>query len=109
MAFAIGSPLLDACVLAVLEHGDTYGYALTQQVKEKLEISESTLYPVLRRLERDGYLSVYDQAWQGRNRRYYAITETGRHILCTRRREWETFRDGIDRLLRKELSANVWS
>ena len=45
MTFAIGTPLLDTCVLAVLSRGDAYGYALTAQVKEVLDISESTLYP----------------------------------------------------------------
>ena len=66
MAFAMGTPLLDGCVLAILQREDTYGYALTQQVKSVLDISESTLYPVLRRLQQDGCLSVYDQPYQGR-------------------------------------------
>lgn len=101
MAFALGSPLLEVCVLAVLERGDTYGYALTQEVKGSLDISESTLYPVLRRLERDGYLYVYDQPFQGRNRRYYAITDVGRTCCRNRREEWRSFRDGIEHILRK--------
>ena len=49
MVFQLGSPLLDACVLAVLSDGDTYGYVLTQKVRQVIDISESTLYPVLRR------------------------------------------------------------
>ena len=102
MAFAIGTPLLDACVLAVLSKGDTYGYALTQQVKDGLDISESTLYPVLRRLERDGCLAVYDSPYQGRNRRYYAITEVGRICLQRRRQEWQNFQSGIEKLLHEE-------
>ena len=71
MAFAMGTQLLDGCVLAVLARGDAYGYVLTQQVKERLDISESTLYPVLRRLQRDGLLRVYDRPYQGRNRRSF--------------------------------------
>ncbi len=102
MAFAMGTPLLDACVLAVLSGGDAYGYSLTQRVKERLDISESTLYPVLRRLERDGYLRVYDRPFQGRNRRYYAITQVGRTYLDVRRGEWKEFRDGVDALLEEE-------
>ncbi len=102
MAFAMGTPLLDACVLAVLSGGDAYGYSLTQRVKERLDISESTLYPVLRRLERDGYLRVYDRPFQGRNRRYYAITPVGRTYLDVRRGEWIGFRDGVDALLKEE-------
>ena len=81
MTFPLGAPLLDACVLAVLEKEDAYGYSLTQRMKEVVELSESTLYPVLRRLQQSGCLTVYDKPFQGRNRRYYAITPAGRALL----------------------------
>jgi len=102
VAFAIGTPLLDACVLAVLSRGDAYGYVLTQQVKQVLDISESTLYPVLRRLQQEGALGVYDQPYQGRNRRYYTISALGQKRLEEGRREWLNFRNGIDQLILKE-------
>lgn len=102
MAFAMGTPLLDGCVLTILQREDTYGYALTQQVKSVLDISESTLYPVLRRLQKDGCLSVYDQPYQGRNRRYYAITRRGQDRLKQIRGEWRQLRDSLDHLLLKE-------
>ena len=102
MAFAIGPQLLDGCVLAVLSRGDAYGYILTQQMKARLDISESALYPVLRRLQRDGLLTVYDRPYQGRNRRYYAITPVGRTQLDRRRQEWTQFRDGVESLLKEE-------
>ena len=70
MAFQLGSALLDACVLASVMREDTYGYKLTQEVKQIMNVSESTLYPVLRRLQKDGYLTTYDRPYQGRNRRY---------------------------------------
>ena len=54
MNFQIGSALLDACVLSLLMQGDTYGYVLTQEMKKAVDISESTLYPVLRRLQKGG-------------------------------------------------------
>ena len=82
MLFQLGSSLLDACVLAVLSKGDAYGYTLTQQVKTVLDISESTLYPVLRRLQKDGALETYDEPYQGRNRRYYKITDKGRGLYA---------------------------
>ena len=103
MAYAIGPQLLDGCVLAVLSHGDAYGYILTQQVKTRLDISESTLYPVLRRLQRDGLLPVYDRPFQGRNRRYYAITPVGRTQLERRREEWRQFRDGVEELMKEDV------
>ena len=61
MAFTIGSTLLDACVLAVLAREDAYGYRLTQQIRQVVEISESTLYPVLRRVQKDGAVRSYVQ------------------------------------------------
>lgn len=77
MTFQIGSVLLDACVLAILAKEDTYGYRLTQQIKETLGVSESTLYPVLRRLQKEELLETYDVAVMGRNRRYYRLTDEG--------------------------------
>ena len=103
MAFAMSPQLLDGCVLAVLSRGDAYGYNLTQQMKARLDISESALYPVLRRLQRDGLLSVYDRPYQGRNRRYYAITPVGRTQLDNRRRDWAAFRDGVEELMKEEI------
>lgn len=88
MVFQLTSPLLDGCVLAILEQGDTYGYSLTQQLRSQIEVSESTLYPVLRRLQREGCLAVYDRQYQGRNRRYYTITQAGRDLLAECRRDW---------------------
>ncbi len=102
LAFAMSPQLLDGCVLAVLSRGDAYGYILTQQMKARLDISESALYPVLRRLQRDGLLTVYDRPYQGRNRRYYAITPVGRTQLDRRRQEWTQFRDGVESLLKEE-------
>lgn len=99
MALSMGAPLLDGCVLALLEEEDLYGYALTQRVKAVLDISESTLYPVLRRLQKDGCLSVYDQPYQRRNRRYYAITRRGQDRLEQIRGEWRQLRNNLDHLL----------
>ena len=99
MALSMGAPLLDGCVLALLEEEDLYGYALTQRVKAVLDISESTLYPVLRRLQKEGCQTVYDQPYQGRNRRYYAITRRGQDRLEQIRGEWRQLRNNLDHLL----------
>ena len=98
MAFNTGAALLDAIVLAVVaqeEHG-TYGYKITQEVRQVLDLSESTLYPVLRRLQKDGCLTTYDEAFAGRNRRYYKITEHGRAQLRQHRIDWQNYKSGID-------------
>ena len=65
MSYPISSSLLDGIVLAVVERESTYGYRITQDVQKVLDISESTLYPVLRRLMKDGCLTTYDQALCG--------------------------------------------
>lgn len=72
---------LDACVLAALSRGNSYGYEIIRQMPGPLEASESTLYPVLRRLARQGLLSSYTVEHDGRQRRYYAITDAGREAL----------------------------
>lgn len=93
MVFNTGAALLDAIVLAVVskEEIGTYGYKITQDVRSVLEISESTLYPVLRRLMKDECLTAYDMEFGGRNRRYYKITEKGYAQLSLYRREWSEY------------------
>ncbi len=90
MVFNTGAALLDAIVLAVVSHEreGTYGYKITQEVRMVIEISESTLYPVLRRLQKDECLEIYDMECAGRNRRYYRITEKGRAQLNLYISEW---------------------
>ncbi|MDF2594150.1 MAG: hypothetical protein K0R69_491 [Clostridia bacterium] len=99
MIFQLGGTLLDACVLAVLNQEDTYGYVLTQRVREIVDISESTLYPVLRRLQKDGCLTTYDEPYQGRNRRYYRITELGKNRLDSYKSEWTDYKGKVDQVL----------
>jgi PadR family transcriptional regulator PadR len=101
LIFNTGAALLDAIVLAVVskESEGTYGYKITQDVRQVIEISESTLYPVLRRLEKDGCLSVYNQEFNGRNRRYYKVTEAGLAQLALYRQEWEIYAGKINRIL----------
>lgn len=93
MVFNTGAALLDAIVLAVVsrEVEGTYGYKITQDVRGAIDVSESTLYPVLRRLQKDGCLVVYDRQFDGRNRRYYKVTERGRDQLEVYRTEWKEY------------------
>lgn len=69
--------LLEACVLKVLTKGDSYGYQIVKDVSEVIEISESTLYPILKRLENSGCLTVYNVEYNGRLRKYFKITDEG--------------------------------
>ena len=73
--------MLDACVLSVLCRGETHGYNLIKELAPCMEISESTLYPILRRLENAGMLTVRSVEYRGRLRKIYAVTEAGRQQL----------------------------
>ena len=89
--------LLDAIVLAVVsrEKEGTYGYKITQDVRKVIDISDSTLYPVLRRLQKDQCLMVYDLECAGRNRRYYKVTEQGLAQLGLYKEEWKRYSSNI--------------
>lgn len=93
MVFNTGAALLDAIVLAVVsrEPEGTYGYKITQEVRQAIDLSESTLYPVLRRLQKDGCLEIYDMECGGRNRRYYQITPRGNAQLHLYEAEWKRY------------------
>ena len=93
MVFNTGAALLDAIVMAVVCHQSegTYGYKITQDVRSAINVSESTLYPVLRRLQKDECLEVYDRQYDGRNRRYYKVTEKGMAQLNLYQVEWKNY------------------
>ena len=97
--YSTSGALLEACVLGCLSRGPTYGYALTQRVQGALGVSESTLYPVLRRLQKDGLLTTRDEAFDGRNRRYYDMTEVGRARFAALAEAWSEYREVIDGMI----------
>ncbi|MBC6370551.1 PadR family transcriptional regulator [Lactobacillus kullabergensis] len=99
MAIQIPTRLLDGAVLAFLKQDDLYGYALTQNVQKIFSISESTIYPVLRRLKKNNCLTTYDEPYQGRNRRYYHITDEGIKLLDTIQDEWQDFSARVNQVL----------
>ena len=91
---------MDAIVLSVVskETCGTYGYKITQDVRSVIDVSESTLYPVLRRLLKEGCLATYDREFAGRNRRYYQITFHGSQRLAEYLKEWEEYKAKMDRV-----------
>ena len=86
---AINIAAASACVLAVLEQGESYGYQMVKDINEFIEISESTLYPILKRLENAQMLTVFKQEHNGRLRKYYRITDAGRDHITELMNEWE--------------------
>lgn len=85
--------LLEICVLAVLKRKDSYGYQLIKDISSCVAISESTLYPILKRLEANGCLTTYSLEHGGRLRKYYKITESGVNRI-------QEFLDGWDDIMR---------
>ncbi|CAI2557209.1 PadR family transcriptional regulator [Apilactobacillus kunkeei] len=99
MAIKVATKLLDGCVLGLLEQEEMYGYELTKRVQESINVSNSTMYPVMRRLKSEGLVDTYDESFEGRNRRYYRITEAGKTQLEEVKTEWMAFKTGIDDLM----------
>ncbi len=81
--------LLDVCVLAAIRNEDSYGYKIIKDLKPYIDLSESTLYTILKRLEASGALTVRAAEHEGRLRKYYHITETGKTRIEAFRREWK--------------------
>ena len=81
--------LLDYCILKAALKEETYGYRIIKDIKPYINIKESTLYPILRRLEAHGFLNVRSEEHNGRIRKYYRITDEGRKRLIKFRDEWE--------------------
>ncbi|MEH6891202.1 PadR family transcriptional regulator [Bacillus sp. JJ864] len=80
--------LLEYCVLAVLKKQDSYGYQIIKDISEHIEISESTLYPILKRLENNGHLETYSKEHNSRLRKYYHLTESGDSQIKNFLQEW---------------------
>ena len=81
--------LLDVCVLAAIKSEDSYGYRIVKEISPYVEISESTLYPILRRLETGSMLTVRSAEHNGRLRKYYHITEAGLARIEAFKEEWK--------------------
>ena len=91
--------ILDAYVLALLKRNDSYGYKLVQNLESFVEMTESTLYPIIRRLEKQGCLSSYTLLRNGRERKYYHITRHGINVLNKFTHEINRLKENFDILL----------
>ena len=89
MDIQIKRGLLDIAVLAAIKNEDSYGYQIIKDLKPYMEISESTLYPILRRLEASEMLTVRDTIHNGRVRKYYHITKKGFEKINAFKNEWQ--------------------
>ena len=94
--------LLDVCVLAAIKNEDSYGYQIIKDMKLYVSISESTLYPILRRLEAGEYLTVRSVEHNGRLRKYYHITQAGLDRIEAFREEWKEIMSIYQFVVREE-------
>ena len=106
MYYPLSSLLIEALILSIVERQDSYGYEISQTVKTVANIKESTLYPILKKLEGNGYLETYSKDYKNRTRKYYSLTAAGRTQLAFLVGEWQEYRDAIDAIINhQEKSA----
>ena len=102
MDIQIKKGLLDICVLASLSDADSYGYKIIRDISPYIQISESTLYPILKRLEYSQCLTTYTMEHNGRLRKYYRITPVGLARITDFLKEWGEVERVYDFIARKE-------
>ncbi len=91
---------LEICVLSQLAHGDKYGYELTERISEEMSIASGTLYPILRKLKADEYVTTYlVESESGPARKYYKLTEKGYQYEEELLKEWKEFIEAVERLI----------
>ena len=93
--------LLDVCVLAAIQNEDSYGYQIIKDIRPYVDVSESTLYPILRRLEEGRLLTVRSMEHNGRLRKYYHITEAGKSRIEDFKQDWKDM-ENIYRFITRE-------
>ena len=96
--------VLNLCVLVLLDKQDRYGYELVQKISNQISISEGSVYPLLRRLTKEGYFTTYlQESTEGPPRKYYKLTDTGRTYLHEQLDEWRNFTDGVNTLIKESV------
>ena len=99
MYFPVSALLIEFMILSIVNREDSYGYEISQTIKLVADIKESTLYPILKKLEKAGYVTTYSAEYQGRKRKYYSITEAGKTQMAYLQGEWKSNRDTIDNII----------
>jgi PadR family transcriptional regulator, regulatory protein PadR len=92
--------VLELCVLSLLKGSDRYGYELVAEISKNIEISEGTIYPLLRRLKDEGYVRTFlEESPEGPPRKYYQLTEKGEQTRQEFLDDWNTFIHGVNAVL----------
>lgn len=105
MYYPISALLIECLILSIVQKQDSYGYEISQTVKLVSNIKESTLYPILKKLVNNGYLTTYTKEFQNRQRKYYALTDSGKHQLQFLQSEWQEYRNTIDGIIEGRVKS----
>lgn len=96
--------VLELCVLVLLDKKDRYGYELVQMISEQIEISEGSVYPLLRKLAKEEYFTTYlQESSEGPPRKYYQLTDKGRGYLYELVNEWKEFSGGVNQIIEEGI------
>ena len=105
MYFPISALLIEYLILTIVDTQDSYGYEISQTIKMVADIKESTLYPILKKLEKAGFVTTYTHEYQGRKRKYYSIMESGKEQMQYLNKEWLSYRDTIDGIIEGRIRS----
>lgn len=98
--------VLELCVLSMLTKKDCYGYELVNEISKNIMIAEGTIYPLLKRLKDEGYLTTYlEESQEGPPRKYYKLTPLGEKTKNELVSEWFTFVKGVRNIVGEEMTA----
>ncbi|MEC5424829.1 PadR family transcriptional regulator [Virgibacillus sp. C22-A2] len=96
---------LELCVLALLDKQDRYGYELVQTISDQIAISEGSVYPLLRRLKKEDFVTTYlQESTEGPSRKYYKLTVKGSEYLHVLSDEWREFSNGVNHLIKEGVN-----
>lgn len=96
--------VLELCVLILISQKDQYGYELAQNISSKIEVAEGTLYPLLRRLTKEGYLTTYlAESTEGPPRKYYSLTDSGGTYMGMLLQEWQQFSASVNQFIEEGI------
>ncbi|MDP4088645.1 MAG: PadR family transcriptional regulator [Bacillota bacterium] len=94
--------VLELCVLSIVDKRDCYGYELVDEISKNIEISDGTVYPILRRLTQEGYFTTYlKESTEGPPRKYYRLTELGKRTKDKLAEEWFQFIDAVNSIVKE--------
>ena len=96
--------VLDMCILFILKEQDSYGYDITEKISKYIDVSEGTVYPILRKLKDDNFLTTYlMESMDGPPRKYYKITDLGKKRYMKLKEDWDKINLQVSKLIKEKI------